>query len=94
MPATPRSAFATWAHEQEFDATAVELCLAHRPGVRDVAFNQRAIADSLTMAGHEIVEHDDRVAGALQRLAGVAADVPRSPRHQDRGAISGQWRST
>jgi integrase len=27
-----RSAFATWAHEQEFDATAVELCLAHRPG--------------------------------------------------------------
>jgi integrase len=27
-----RSAFATWAHEQEFDATAVELCLAHHPG--------------------------------------------------------------
>ncbi len=26
-----RGAFATWAHEQEFDPTAVELCLAHRP---------------------------------------------------------------
>ena len=32
--ATPhgfRSSFASWAHEREFDGTAVELCLAHKP---------------------------------------------------------------
>ena len=27
-----RAAFASWAHKREFDPTAVELCLAHRPG--------------------------------------------------------------
>ena len=36
----------------------------------------------------------DGIAGALQCLAGVAADVPGAPGHEDRGAISGQWRNT
>src|SRR5207302_997868 len=62
--------------------------LAHRPGVRDVAFDQRAITDGLAMTRDKIVEHDDGIAGAPQRLASMAADVPGAPRHHDRDANS------
>ena len=46
------------------------------------------------MAGHKIVENDEGIADALQRLAGVGEDVSGAPRHQDRGALNDQWRST
>jgi integrase len=41
-----RAAFSSWAHEQEFDAAAVELCLAHRPpGVQGV-YNRALYLDT------------------------------------------------
>ena len=55
-----RAAFSSWAHEQEFDAAAVELCLAHRPpGVQGV-YNRALYLDTrrniLTAWSEHLVE--------------------------------------
>ena len=59
-----------------------------------VALDQIAVANRGAMAGDEIVEHHDRVAGAAQRFARVAADVAGAAGHQNTARISGQWRRT
>ena len=47
----------------------------HRRHIRDVALDQLAVLDGLAVAGDEVVEDDDAMAGLVQRLGGVAADV-------------------
>ena len=66
----------------------------HGLQVGDVALDQIAVANRGAMAGDEIVEHHDRVAGAAQRLARVAADIAGAAGHQNAARISGQWRRT
>ena len=48
---------------------------ANRRDVGDIALDELAVADGFAMPGHEVVEDDDPIAGAVQRLAGMAADV-------------------
>ena len=58
--------------------------LAHRGSIGDVALDQIAELDGGPVAGDEIVEHHDSIAGTLQRFRGVAADVARSAGDQNR----------
>jgi nucleoside-diphosphate-sugar epimerase len=68
--------------------------LAHGGDVGDVALHELAVADGVAVARNQVVVHDDLVAAAVQRLAGVAADVAGAAGDQDRPRLSGQWRST
>ena len=66
----------------------------HRRHVGDVAFDELAVLDRLAVAGDEVVEDDDAVAGAVQRLGRVAADVAGAAGDEDAARVSGQWRNT
>ena len=68
--------------------------LAHGAHVGDVALDELAVLDRVAMAGDQVVEDDDAVAGALQRLGGVAADVAGAAGDEHRARVSGQWRNT
>jgi hypothetical protein len=46
------------------------------------------------VTGHEVIEDDDAMAGLVQRLGGVAADVPGPAGHEDATRSSGQWKNT
>ena len=48
---------------------------AHGGDVGDVAFDQLAELHRVAMPGDQVVEDDDAVAGPVQRLGRVAADV-------------------
>ena len=68
-------------HDRE-DVVAAQRA-PYRRHVRDVPLDQFAVPDGLAMTGHQVVEHDDAMAGLLQRLGGVAADVARAAGDED-----------
>ena len=65
----------------------------HPVDVADLAFDQVAKSHGATMAGGEVVVRHGAVAGAAERLGGVAPDVAGPAGHEDRAGISGQWRN-
>ena len=68
--------------------------LTYRRHVRDIGFDQLAVSNRLPMAGHEVVQYDDPVARAAQRLRRMAPDVSGAARDEDRAPFSAQWRNT
>jgi hypothetical protein len=66
----------------------------YRGDVRDVAFNELAVPDGLAMTGREVVEDHDAMAGLMQRLGRVAADVSGAAGDEDAARLSVQWRNT
>ena len=67
---------------------------AHGIHVADVAFDQRRAERRVAVPRREVVVDDDAVAGAPQRLGGVAADVAGAAGDEDGGQVSGgQWSS-
>ena len=58
--------------------------IAQPVGVCDVAVLEGTPAHGVTMAVAQIVEHNRRVAGRVQRLAGVAPDITRTTGDEDR----------
>ena len=75
------------------DVVAIERG-ADRGDVRDVAFDELAVLHRFAVAGDQVVEDDDAVAGARQRLGRVAADVAGASGHQHRARLTGQWRNS
>jgi hypothetical protein len=67
---------------------------ANRRDVGDVALDEVAIADRIAMPCHETVEDDYPIAGAMQSLAGMTADVASPSRHENAARFSVQWKST
>ena len=51
---------------------------------------QLAVLDRLPMAGDQVVEDHDAIAGPVQRFGRVAADVSGATGHED-AALSVQW---
>ena len=49
--------------------------------------------DRLAMTGDQVVEDDDAIAGPLQRLGRVAADVAGATGDEDGARASVQWRN-
>ncbi len=66
---------------------------ADRVDVRDVAFDEVAVLHRVTVPRDEIVVDDDAVAGAVERLRRMAADVPGAAGDQHRARFSGQWKN-
>src|SRR5207249_969132 len=62
--------------------------------VGDVAFDERAVADRVAMAGAQVVEDHDAIASLVQRLGGVAADVPVAAGDARAAPPRVQWRNT
>jgi len=46
------------------------------------------------VTGDEIVEDDDAIAGLVQRLGGVTADVSGAAGDEDAPPVTGQWKNT
>src|SRR6476660_5887643 len=46
-----------------------------RNAIGDIRADEVTPFDGFSMAGHEIVEHDDVIAGSCERLTGMAADI-------------------
>ena len=67
---------------------------SHGGDVGDVAFDELAVPDGFAMTGHQVVEHHDPMTGPVERLGGVAADVPGAPGDENAAALSVQWRNT
>src|SRR5262249_18400797 len=66
---------------------------AQRREISDIANDEVAVLHRRAMTGDEVVVDDDAVAGAVQRLRRMAADVSRAPRDEDAAPISAQWRN-
>ncbi len=67
---------------------------AHRGSIGDVALHQIAELDGGPVAGDEVVEHHDSIAGPLQCFRGVAADIARAAGDQNRARTNGQWKNS
>ena len=65
-----------------------------RRRVGDIALDQLTVADSAAMAGGEIVVDNHAIAGAVESLARMGADIAGAPRDEDAAPVSGQWIST
>ena len=61
--------------------------------VGDVALHELAVLYGLPMAGQQIVEDNDAVAGTVQRFCRMAADVAGAAGDQNRPRLSGQWKN-
>src|SRR5439155_4629910 len=68
--------------------------VADRRAIGDVTRDERSVLHRFAMTGDEVVEDDDRVAGAVQRLRRMAADVAGAAGHEDGAPATGQWRNT
>ena len=68
--------------------------VAHRGQIGDIAHFERAELRRGAVAGNQVVEDDDAMPGALQRLRGMAADVAGAARDEHRPPVSVQWRNT
>ena len=68
--------------------------VADRRAIGDVTRDERSVLHRLAMTGDEVVEDDDGVAGAVQRLRRMAADVAGAAGHEDGAPATGQWRNT
>ena len=67
--------------------------LAHCGDLGDVAAHELTVADRLAVAGEQVVVDDHFVAGAAERLRGMAADVAGPAGHEHAARLSGQSRS-
>ena len=63
------------------------------PRIRDVALDQLAPLHRAAMPGRQVVEYDDAIARARQRLRRVAADVAGAAGDEDGARVSAQWRN-
>ena len=58
--------------------------------VPDVALHEWSPTNEAPMPGGEVVEHDGRVAGAAQSLAGMRANIACTARNKDGGVAISQ----
>ena len=68
--------------------------LSYGRHISDLAFDEVPVANRGAMARNQVVENDDPVAGPMERLGGMAADVAGASGDEDGPPSTVQWRNT